>query len=70
MAKERAAAAKKAEADRLANLGLREAAQAVVDYFPNEPEDQKLAALVADLYTALANDAEQAKPARSKRGAK
>lgn len=70
MAKERAAAAKKAEADRLANLGLREAAQAVVDYFPNEPEDQKLAALVADLYTALANDAEQAKPARVKRGAK
>lgn len=63
--------AAKAEAERvrLAGLGLREAAQAVVDYFPNEPEDDKLAALVADLYTALANDAAQAKPARAK-GAK
>jgi colicin import membrane protein len=50
------AAAAEAERVRLAGLGLREAAQAVVDYFPDEPEDQKLAALVADLYTALAND--------------
>ena len=67
LAKEREAAAAKAEADRLASLGLREAAQAVVDHF----EGQVKPKCVYDLAAALANDAEQAKPAaRAKRSAR
>lgn len=51
--KEKAAAAKKAEADRLANLGLREAAQAVVDFAANHYDDEQV---FVDLRAALAND--------------
>lgn len=58
--REREAAAAKAEADRLANLGLREAAQAVVDcYFgmdESNVRDELLDQLIGDLRVALAND--------------
>ena len=60
------AAAAKAEADRLANLGLREAAQAVVDHFDGQIKPK----CVFDLAAALANDAAAAKPARTKRAAR
>lgn len=69
--KERAAAAKKAEADRLASLGLREAAQAVVDYFGSDDFRERSDATgyfkpqcVFDLAAALQNDAAKAKPAK------
>lgn len=69
MAKEKAVAAKKAEADRLAGLGLREAAQVLVDYFNNNemPAIHIAEKFVADLAAALANDAEPAKPSRGKK---
>jgi colicin import membrane protein len=56
--KDKAKAAKKAEADRLASLGLREAAQAIVDRF-NTPgvSFSMIVPLINDLAAALANDA-------------
>lgn len=68
--KDKAAAAKKAEADRLASLGLREAAQAIVDRF-NTPgvSFSMIVPLINDLAAALANDAAPAKPARGKKAA-
>jgi colicin import membrane protein len=56
--KDKAEAAKKAEADRLASLGLREAAQAIVDRF-NTPgvSFSMIVPLINDLAAALANDA-------------
>src|SRR6185312_14691416 len=54
--RERQAAAAKAEADRLANLGLREAAQAIVDHCIKTAIPEGFAQLVDDLRTALAND--------------
>lgn len=61
-------AAAKAEADRLANLGLREAAYAVLNWsIANLHEGEQV---FLDLSIALANDAAQAKPSRVKRGAK
>ena len=63
--REQQAAAKKAEADRLASLGLREAAQAVVDYCAKGiTVSPMLYQLVQDLGAALANEA---KPARAKK---
>jgi hypothetical protein len=67
--RERHEVARKAEAERRANLTLRAAAQAIVDYFPNEPADAQLATLLVDLHTALANDAAEVKPARGKKAA-
>jgi colicin import membrane protein len=63
--RERADAAKKAEAVRLAGLGLREAAQAVVDCY-NTPDVSfsMIVSLIADLAAALDNEA---KPARAKK---
>lgn len=57
-------AAAKAEADRIAGLGLREAAQAILNHFPNEPYDPIFAQLLTDLACALSN--EDAKPAATK----
>jgi len=57
-------AAAKAEADRLANLGLREAAEAVVSARGN---GGNVDAAIDDLAAALANDQAPAKPARTKR---
>lgn len=57
-----------AERVRLANLGLREAAQAVVNWSIANLHDGEQVFL--DLSIALANDAAQAKPSRVKRGAK
>lgn len=59
-----------AEAERRANLTLRGAAQAIVDYFPEEPADTKLATLLVDLHAALANDAAAAAPAPRARNKK
>ncbi|MGH8158405.1 MAG: hypothetical protein ACREPQ_09805 [Rhodanobacter sp.] len=70
--RERAEAAKRIEADRLASLGLREAAQAVVNAYQMDEGNERDAImdrLVSDLSAALANDAAQAKPARAKRSA-
>ena len=50
--REQQEAAAKAEADRLANLGLREAAQAVVSHFHAKPRPT----VIDDLAAALAND--------------
>lgn len=64
--RERAEAAKKAEADRLANLGLREAAQAVVDYEVTDATPiGVLWNLIDDLSVALANDAAAASPLKA-----
>ncbi len=64
--------AAKAEAEqvRLAGLGLREAAQALVDHCIEFAIPEGFAQLVDDLRAALANDAAQAKPARTKRTAR
>lgn len=74
--KERKEAAEKAERERLANLGLREAAMAVVNYFQGEDfhsESERtgfrIPKCIGDLDTALANDATKAQPARGKRAA-
>lgn len=64
--REREAAAAKAEADRLANLGLREAAEAVVSARSN---GGNVDAAIDDLAAALANDEAAATPARAKRSA-
>jgi hypothetical protein len=61
-------AAAKAEAERLANLGLREAAQAAVKWFCWKSLDKEQVAV--DLAASLANDEAQAKPARTKRVAR
>jgi colicin import membrane protein len=68
-ARERKAAAAKAEAERLAGLGLRQAAQAVVDYFTADLH-QTLPQCITDLMAALENDAAPARPARTKRVAR
>lgn len=70
--REQQAAMAEAERVRLAGLGLREAAQVVVDYFDNnlEPAIHVASKFVADLSVALANDAAPAKPARAKRVAR
>lgn len=57
LAKERAEAAAKAEADRLAGLTLRTAAQAVVDYFDGEANHASTPQVVVDLAIALDNEA-------------
>lgn len=67
--REREAAAAKAEADRLANLGLREAAQAVVDHFAAEIANGRAPQVVADLAAALDNEAKASTVSRSKRSA-
>ncbi|TPG08292.1 hypothetical protein EAH88_11705 [Rhodanobacter glycinis] len=61
------AAAAKAEADRLANLGLREAAEAVVDFFRSSIGQYPV---VCDLAAALTNDEATTKPARAKKVAR
>lgn len=70
--RERKAAAAMAEADRLANLGLREAAQAVVNYFQSD-DFRSLQMLVpkcvVDLDAVLNHEAVQANPAHGKRSA-
>lgn len=58
------AAAAKAETDRLANLGLREAAQAVIDFAADHYDDEQV---FVDLRAALANDEAAAKPSRTKK---
>ncbi|EIL88573.1 putative phage coiled coil domain-containing protein [Rhodanobacter fulvus Jip2] len=65
--REREAAAAKAEADRLANLGLREAAEAVVSARSN---GGNVDAAIDDLAAALANDEAAVTPARAKRVAR
>jgi hypothetical protein len=65
---EQAAAKKKAEADRLANLGLRDAAQAVVENWRGVASPQ-ISQLITDLAAALQNDAAAVKPARAKKAA-
>lgn len=68
--REREAAAAKAEADRLASLGLREAAEAVVACCDrDDATKEELAELIEDLRVALANDAAKTAPARAKRSA-
>jgi colicin import membrane protein len=67
-AKERKAAAAKAEADRLANLGLREAASAALSWLTVNGHSQQR--VTKDLMAALENDAAAAKPARTKRAAR
>jgi colicin import membrane protein len=68
--REKAEAARKAEELRLASLGLRDAAQALVDYCDQEePQFDQVNQLINDLRSALANDAAQAKPARTKKAA-
>lgn len=64
--REQKAAAQEAESYRLANLGLREAAQAVVSA---RLIGRNVDAAIDDLAAALANDAAQAKPARVKKAA-
>lgn len=63
--REREAAAAKAEADRLANLGLREAAQAVVEHFAPQLADGSAPTSVKDLRAALANDENSTAVART-----
>lgn len=65
---QRKAAAAKAERERLANLGLREAAQAVVDGWSGVASPN-FGQLITDLAAALANDAAKAAPARGKKAA-
>lgn len=48
--------ATKAEADRLASLGLREAAESVVEHFAAQLADGSAPTSIKDLRTALAND--------------
>jgi colicin import membrane protein len=58
----------KSERDRLASLGLREAAYAVVDCWKLNPHGSvELDNLIRDLETVLANDASPAKPSPRKR---
>jgi len=60
------ASAAKAEADRLANLGLREAAQAVVDGWSEDSSDiANMYRLIQDLGAALANDDAKAAPLKA-----
>lgn len=66
--REQQAAKAEAERVRLASLGLREAAQAVVDGFDGGSTEVGMVKLIDDLRAALANDAAQSKPA--KRGEK
>jgi hypothetical protein len=65
--REREEAARKAEADRLANLGLREAAQEVVDYFEVDLRNGIAPKVIADLAAALDNEARAVTVKRGKR---
>lgn len=66
--RERQAAAAKAEADRLANLGLREAAQAAVRFMVSKGLGQEAAC--TDLAAVLMTDEAAVTPARAKRVAR
>jgi hypothetical protein len=61
------AAAKKAEADRLASLGLHDAVRAVLTHFEPCMDDDSEPQCIKDLRVAFLNDASTAKPARAKK---
>jgi hypothetical protein len=66
-AKREAAAKKKAEAERLANLGLHDAVRAVLTHFEPCMDDDSEPQCIKDLRVAFLNEASTIKPARAKK---